>query len=313
MKKVWWKVFLSCLAVVLLASCSGENTQEKVASNETQQQEGAFTGIYIVQPSYVKEHISDENMILVDARGEETARKGTINGAVATNWQYLSNVEDAPKGDYAWGLILPAEELGKRLGEVGLSKDKEIVLFADGAKGWGDDGRILWTLRAAGYNKLKMVDGGFKGLQNAGLETTREPKKLEPVEVSIEEVKKDHVIDTEELEKTIDDYKVVDVRADEEYEGAILYGEAKGGRIPGAIHLKFTDLFNDKGYLKTNEELTAFFEAAGLQKTDKIVTYCTSGIRSAYAQLVMEMLGFETSKNYDGSYNTWCVHNPVEK
>lgn len=301
------------MAVVLLVGCSGTSTENQATEETAQEEAAAFSGEYIVQPSYVKEHMDDENMILVDARGEENARKGTIEGAMATQWQYLSNVEGVEKGDYEWGLILPAEELAKRLGEIGLDKNKEIVLFAEGAKGWGDDGRILWTLRAAGYENLKMVDGGFQGLQDAGLETTKEPKKLDPVTVTIDDVNKDHVIDTRELEKTIDDYKVIDVREDEEYNGAVLYGEAKGGRIPGAIQLRFTDLFNDNGYLKSNDELTAFFEEAGLTKEDQIVTYCTSGIRSAYTQLVMEMLGFQTSKNYDGSYNTWCATNEVEQ
>ena len=39
-------------------------------------------------------------------------------------------------------------------------------------------------------------------------------------------------------------------------------------------------------------------DAAGVTKDDKIVTYCTGGIRSAYAQLVLEMCGFENSENY---------------
>lgn len=313
MKKVLWKILLCFMGMAMLSACSGNQREEQPADNDKQESAEAFTGTYIVQPSYVKEHINDENMILVDARGEENARKGTIDGAIPVSWQYLSNVEDAPKGDYEWGLILPAEELGKRLGEIGLSKEKEIILFADGVDGWGDDGRILWTLRAAGYDKLKMVDGGYKGLEAAGLKTTKEPKKREPVEVVFDNVNKDHVIDTKELEGTINEYKVIDVRADDEFNGAVLYGEAKGGRIPKAIQIRFTVLFNDKGFLKSNAEITDLFTKAGLKKTDKIVSYCTSGIRSAYMQLIMEMVGFESSKNYDGSYNTWCVHNPVEK
>ena len=44
----------------------------------------------------------------------------------------------------------------------------------------------------------------------------------EPAEVKIDEIDYSHVMTTEELQKNYDEYKIVDVRTDEEYEGAIL-------------------------------------------------------------------------------------------
>ena len=83
--------------------------------------------------------------------------------------------------------------------------------------------------------------------------------------------------------------------------------------MPEAIQVRFTDLFNSKGMLKSKAELTKLFEDAGLAKNDKIVTYCTAGIRSAYMELVMEMCGFKQVKNYDGSYYRWAKVEDVEK
>mgnify|MGYP007094889711 FL=1 len=56
-------------------------------------------------------------------------KKGTVKGAVATTWQYLANCEDGEAGDANWGCILDTKRLSERLGELGLAKDKEIVLF----------------------------------------------------------------------------------------------------------------------------------------------------------------------------------------
>ena len=53
-------------------------------------------------------------------------------------------------------------------------------------------------------------------------------------------------------------------------------------------------------------------EEAGVSKDDKIVAYCTGGIRSAYTQMVLEMFGYENTWNYDQSYWRWCVVNEVE-
>ena len=158
-----------------------------------------------------------------------------------------------------------------------------------------------------------MVDGGFAALEAAGLETEKGGAKPEAVEVKVEAIDNTHNINTADLKANYDDYKVVDVRADEEWEGKTLYGEAKGGHLPKAIHIRFTDLFNEDGTLKPNAEITKMFEDAGITKEDKIVTYCTAGIRSAYMQLVLEMCGFENTQNYDESFYRWCAVEELEK
>ena len=306
------KTIIGLLALVSLglAGCGGGDDKADTAKS-TEKEAAAFTGEYIVDAAYVKKNLDD--IILIDARGEEEANKGTIKGATAIGWQNLASVEEGASGDENWGLVLEPAELSKRLGEKGIAKDKEVVLFAGAQKGWGDDGRIAWELLAAGYQDVKMVDGGFAALKKAGLKTDIESTKLDPVDIKIDSIDQEHIIRTDELKKDYEDYKVVDVREDKEYNGEILYGEAKGGHLPDAIHIRFTKLFQKNGMLKSKADLTKLFEDAGLAKEDKIVTYCTAGIRSAYMELIMEMCGFKQVKNYDGSYYRWANVEDVEK
>ena len=270
----------------------------------------AFTGEYIVDAEYVKENLG--NMIVVDARGEKDANKGTVKGAITTTWQYLATCEDGQPGDPNWGCILDVTRLSERLGSLGLAKDMEIVLFSDAEEGWGEDGRIAWELIAAGYENVKIVNGGINALKAAGVEMQKGADTLEAVTVTVDAIDETHVINTEELKSIYDTCKVVDVREDAEYEGKTAYGEANGGHLPGAIHIKYVDLFDSDSTLKSKEELTKMFEDAGLTKDDHIVTYCTGGIRSAYMQLVMEMCRFENSENYDESFYRWCVEETLE-
>lgn len=305
-------LFLALMLTVGLVGCGtpkeSAGTEETNGTEETKSE--AFSGEYVVDADYVKDN--QDNIILVDARGDEAAAEETIKGAVPIMWQYLATCEDGVSGDENWGCILDPERLSERLSEKGLAKDKEIVLFAAAQEGWGDDGRIAWELIAAGYENVKMVDGGFAALKEAGLETAKGGTEPEPVDVVVDSIDETHLINTDELKADYDDYKVVDVRADEEYEGQTLYGEVKGGHLPGAIHIRYTDLFQEDGTLKSNAEITEMFEDAGLSKDDQIVTYCTAGIRSGYMQLILEMCGFENSKNYDESYYRWCAVEEVE-
>lgn len=274
--------------------------------------DGKFHGKWIVDAEYAAGRVGAEDTLFIDARGEGQAILGTIKGAIATTWQAWSNQEGSA-GDETWGCIQEPEMLAETLGDLGISKDKEIIILGETASGWGDDARLLWTLLAAGYEDVKMVDGGYSALKEYGASTQFLASKEDAVEVTIEELDYSHVMTTQELQEHYDNYVIVDVRTKEEYDGAVLYNEAKGGHLPGALHIPYTELFQEDGTLKPNKELIKMFEDAGLTVDDAIVTYCTGGIRSAYMQLVLEMCGFEKSYNYDQSFWRWAAVGDVEK
>jgi len=313
-------VILILSFALTLAACGG-NTATDQAGDQTEAQDqtqtqaaAAFEGQYVVNAQYVKDSVGKDNVLLVDARGPETAAKGTVEGAIAVNWQMFSDVANGKSGDAMWGILLSADKMNAALNAAGISPSKEVVVFGAGSGGWGDEGRIVWTLLAAGFTNVKMADCGYDALVTSGVPTAQSPAAYTPcTDNNITALDESHDINTDALKADYDSYKVVDVRADEEYNGETLYGEANGGHLPGAIHIKFTDLFNNDGTLKSNADIEAMFTAANIAKTDKIVTYCTKGIRSAYMQLILQMCGYENTCNYDESYYRWCNVNEVEK
>ena len=314
MMKKLFALFLTAALLFSAAAC-GANTGAGNSSDSSQEDDGTrvpFTGAYVVDAAYVKEHMGEEGVLLVDARGEDAAAKGTVEGAIAVIWQMFADVSSGVSGDPMWGTILPVEQLSEQLSATGISPDKEIILFAAAQNGWGDDGRILWELVAAGFPNVKMVDGGYDALVAAGCPTVKGAAAYTPAEVTITSIDETHVINTDDLVANYDSYTIVDVRADEEWEGQVLYGEAAGGHLPGAIHVRYTDLFNDDCTLKSNDEIIAMFADAGITPDQTVVTYCTAGIRSAYMQLILEMCGFENTLNYDESYYRWCACQEVE-
>lgn len=328
------KVLVLCLIMVLsvAAGCGKQDTDntvdaaEKIEEDAQEQQEeseaekdaeeipddGHFHGEYIVTGEYAKDRIGAEDVLFIDARGWQKAVLGTLKGAIATTWQDLCTCQEGQAGDADWGKIPAPDDLEGRLGELGITKDKEIIVFADTLDGWGDDARLVWEFLAAGFEDVKMIDGGYAAAKAAGAETQLFASGSEPGEVTVDSIDNTHVMTTEELQANYDEYTIVDVRTDEEYNGAILYNEAQGGHLPGAIHVRYTDLFQEDGTLKPNSELAEMFESAGVDKEDKVVTYCTGGIRSAYTQLVLEMCGYENTWNYDQSFWRWAVVGEVE-
>lgn len=318
MKSKRFLSLLVCLLMVfIMAGCGAkeEPVQEQPASSEAvqeDQQEQAASVDLMITAEEALALMEDENVIFLDCT--DSADKGTVKGAVATSWKELCTCSDeyGQAGDDSWGKIPEASDLAKRLGALGLDKNKEIITLGHTLDGWGEDARIAWELRAAGYENVKIVDGGIDALLEAGAEKQSGGSEPVPCEVSIDSIDNTHVMDTEELEKNFDQYKIVDVRTEKEYNGATKYGEARGGHIKGAVLIPYLDLFESDGTLKPLSEITEMYEANGITKTDKVVTYCTGGIRSAYAQIVLEMCGFENTYNYDQSYWNWCVEGEIE-
>ena len=306
------KIIIALITLLAFAALMVACTSQAPVTQEPAENAVQFTGQYIVDADYLKAAISKDNVVIIDARGPEAAAKGTIQGAIALVWQQMADVTSGKTGDAMWGTLLSADKLSKVLAANGIAYDKEILVFADAQAGWGSDGRILWGLIAAGYSNVKMVNGGYEYLVAYGLPTQKGASKPVAAEVKVEKIDETHIINTEGLTTAYDTFTVVDVRADEEYNGATLYGEAAGGHLQGAILVKYTDLFNEDTTLKSNEQLIALFTTAGLKPDQKIVSYCTAGIRSAYMQLILEMCGFENSMNYDESFYRWAATEPLE-
>jgi len=255
-----------------------------------------------------------ESFVIIDARAPEAYAAGHLAGAINAPWQTFASVGEGAPGDPEWGTLLPVDEIGAKLGELGVDTSKTIVVYTD-PTGWGEDGRIVWMLRIVGIDNSLMMDGGYPAWTAAGNEATTDPVTLEATTVEVSDSLSEYNATTDELSADLEAFTLIDSRSTKEYEGATDFGEARGGRIPGAVSIPYPDVFNVDGTLKSDEELLALLEGAGVtDKGAENVFYCTKGIRSAHMSLLARMLGYENAKNFDASFYTWAGNPdlPVE-
>lgn len=77
------------------------------------------------------------------------------------------------------------------------------------------------------------------------------------------------------------------------------------GHIPGSRNVHYAKLYNPDGTLRQADELTAAFEAAGVDLARPIVTSCGSGMTACALAFALHRIGKENVALYDGSWTEW--------
>lgn len=305
------------LSLSLVTGCTnknsnGENTQSNQSNYSVKTHYTYENNQYLANIDWLKENTNSENLVIIDARDADTYKKGHIPGAINATWQSFAKME-GKAGDTGWGTLLDESALSTRFSELGIDDSKQVVVYAN-KDGWGEDGRLVWMFKESGID-ARMLDGGMDLWKSEKNEIVKDETQITPTDFKLSKLDTDMTITTEELSENLDKVKIIDTREKDEYEGAQKFGEARGGYIKGAISLNFKEVFNDDGTIKTIEELDKIFSDAGLNKDDEIVTYCTSGIRSAHLALTLKLAGYENVKNYDASFYEWAADEslPLEK
>jgi len=93
---------------------------------------------------------------------------------------------------------------------------------------------------------------------------------------------------------------LIDVRSLSEFKG---YGHAyqpRLGRLPGSLHMPFTQLFDDAGYFVTKSVYLQHLTPE-IWNADRLVAYCEVGVRSCLFALLHETYTGQVIANFDGS------------
>ncbi|MTI70028.1 MAG: sulfurtransferase [Firmicutes bacterium] len=305
MFKSYKKVTVILIVAMLISGFFIGCTNKTEENNDNAKESNYANSDYIVSQDWLSENLDNDEVLILDARGAKAYKKGHIPGAISVTWQEFSNMNGKP-GERGWGVVLDSKKLSEKLSNIGVTEDKEIIVYSDTQNGWGEDGRFVWMFKMAGIDNAKMLDGGFNYWEANDYKLSEKVVTKEKSNFNVKKLNNEYTIDTDTLSNKLEEVVVLDSRALDEYNGAVKYGEKRGGHIPNAKLLSFKSLVNEDGTFKSENDLEKIFNDAGLKKDDEIVTYCTAGIRSAHLAITLRMMGYENAKNYDESFYAWA-------
>jgi thiosulfate/3-mercaptopyruvate sulfurtransferase len=265
----------------------------------------------LVDADWLKANLN--NVVVLDARDEKQYNAKHVAGAIHVAWQPFTDMEGKNPGDKGWGTLLEPSKLADVIGKLGIDGTKPVVIY-NGApeKTWGEDGRVAWTLKMAGIKDIKILNGGWSAWEAKGYESDANVPTPTPVNFKIASMAESLNVTTDYINSNLDKIKIIDAREVDEYNGATKFGEKRGGHLPGAINITWTQVYNADGTIKSQKDLEALFSSKGINKDDEIATYCTKGIRSGHLALILKMAGYDKAKNYDASFYEWAGNESLK-
>ena len=260
----------------------------------------------LVSTSWVAENLGAENLVVLESDEDILLYStGHVPGALKIDWH--TELNDEITRDYVDG-----EGFAALMAAKGITRESTVVIYGDKSNWWA--AYALWVFTLFGHQDVRLMDGGRDKWIAEGRELSTDKPQVEATQYPVIERQ------DAEIRAFLPEVlahlgsPLIDVRSTEEYTGERTHmpnypeeGALRGGHIPSAASVPWAKAAAEDGTFRSREELEAIYLGdAGLKPGDDVVAYCRIGERSSHTWFVLKhLLGFESVRNYDGSWTEW--------
>ena len=271
----------------------------------------------LVSTQWLAENLGTEGLVVLESNEDILLyNTGHIAGARKIDWH--TDLNDADTRDFIDG-----EAFADLMSRNGISRDTTVVIYGDKSNWWA--AYALWVFTLFGHEDVRLLDGGRDKWIAEGRELTVDKPEVSRTGYPVVE-RNDAPIRAylPDVLAHLGKGPLIDVRSPAEYTGDRTHmpdymdeGAMKGGHIPTAASVPWGKAAAEDGTFRTRAELEALYQdQAGLKEGDDVVAYCRIGERSSHTWFVLKhLLGFDSVRNYDGSWTEWgnAVRVPIVK
>jgi thiosulfate/3-mercaptopyruvate sulfurtransferase len=265
-------------------------------------------------PDWLQARLGDPALRIL----ESSTDKALYDEAHIPGALWVDHVADLLRsGDDTRGDIITPEQYAALMSRLGIVPGMTVVWYGDRHSSYATRG--FWTMDYYQHRgDVFVLQGGRERWLREGRPVTSEvaqpPRSAYPVPVTWTEA--NHAT-WEQVQAAIGapGSIILDVRSPEEYSGANRRA-ARGGHIPGAVNIEWTDAIAAPNELRPEAELRQLYESHGVTPDREIIVHCQLGVRASHTWFVLKhVLGYSNVKNYDGSWAEWGNRDdlPVEQ
>ncbi len=271
----------------------------------------------LVEPDWLEAHLNDSAIRIIEASEDPALYDQThISQAVRIHWK--NDLQDPIIRDW-----LSQDRFGRLLGELGISPDHTVILYGD-KNNWFAT-YTFWLFKYYGHRDARILNGGRDRWLRERRKTSTEVPRFAPTTYQAKAPDQTIRAFRDEVLRKVGapTAALVDVRSPAEFSGELLAppaypqeGAQRGGHIPGARNIPWTQNVREDGTFKDADDLRRLYEGQGVRPERDVVAYCRIGERSSLTWFTLKyLLGFDRVKNYDGSWTEWgsLVGVPIER
>ncbi|MCL6564827.1 MAG: sulfurtransferase [Acidobacteriia bacterium] len=271
----------------------------------------------LVSTQWVADHRHDPNLRIVEVDVDTSAyEQGHIPGAIAWNWQ--TELQDPVRRD-----LIGKAEFEQLMSRSGIANDTTVIVYGDNNNWFAC--WAFWQLKYYGHEDVRVMNGGRKKWLEEKRELSTEVPVVQPTSYRAKDPDASIRARRDEIFAVLDGRRpavLVDVRSPDEFTGKIIAPPGmtetaqRGGHIPGAANIPWSQAVREDGTFKSVEELRELYASRGIRGDSPVIAYCRIGERSSHTWFVLKyLLGFADVRNYDGSWTEWgnLVGAPIEK
>ncbi len=261
----------------------------------------------LVDGAWLKEKLGSKGLYILDIQNPGYYKRYHVPGAVNAPYSIWRTDNKAARA----GMRPSKERMEQILGLLGMSNDSLVVIVATGM-GAGDmaaAGRVFWTLKSVGHEKVTVLNGGLAAYANRfGGKLESQPNSPPPTDYKVK-IDNSFTADAATVQAAMKSgTQLLDARSLGEHVGIINGGDKqRPGTIPGSKHLPFDWFVGDDGFIRDKKAATTLFKASDLNPAgDGTIHYCQSGNRASLSWFVdYAVLGNKKAKLYDASMGEW--------
>ena len=201
--------------------------------------------------------------------------------------------------------VAAPDTLARTFASRGIGTGQSVVVY-DRLGGYSA-GRVWWTLRYAGHDRVSLLDGGFARWVAEGRPVTAEVPSFAPAEFAAKP-RPELLRSKADVLRALADgcAQLVDARSSARFRGEGEEHTRHKGHIPGSRSVPYdANLAGDPAAFKPLAELRAAYERAGVRFDRPIITTCGSGVTAALDAFALALLGHTDVSVYDGSWAEW--------
>ncbi len=267
-------------------------------------------GRYLIEVDELADRLGEPGLLVLDASPLAAYRAGHLPGAYHVWWQDTIEVHND-----VYGMFVGEPRRTQLVQDLGLDPTSEVVIYERG------DGRAacrwFWFLHAVGFERVRLLHGGFAAWYAADFPVTREFPDAPPTGSFRATVRYEVLAELPDVLAALGDpaSRIVDNRSLAEVQET-WQGRLRTGRIPGAVSVPWPQLLvgDPPVAFRSPEELAALYRAADVRPDHRVLVAGLHSPAAAISYVSLRLLDYPDVRVYDGSWAQWgaMAELPIE-